>query len=70
MTRDVRPGERENEPEHDQAVALRAVCFGCGLERTDDPLIQGKGLSACLACGETRMVIDQPPGCDGQARNV
>ena len=70
MTWQAGPGETGSERGHDRRLVLRAVCFGCGLERTDDPLVEGKGLSACLACGETRMVIDDAPGRDWQARDA
>ena len=59
-----------NGSDRDEGPFLRAVCFGCGLERTDDPLVDGKGLSMCLACGETRMVIDQGLGRYGRARRA
>jgi hypothetical protein len=58
----ARPGETGSDPEHGQSPKLRAVCFGCGLERPDDPLVEDKGPSVCLACGESRMVIDGRPG--------
>jgi hypothetical protein len=54
--------ETGSDPEQGQSPKLRAVCFGCGLERADDPLVEEKGLSVCLACGESRMVIDGRPG--------
>jgi hypothetical protein len=40
---------------------LCAICFGCGLERTDSPLVHQDRLVACLACGDTRMIIDVRP---------
>jgi hypothetical protein len=42
----------------------RAICLGCGLESSSDPLVDGGRLSACLSCGETRMIIDQRVGAD------
>jgi hypothetical protein len=38
--------------------ALRAVCLGCGLERSE-PTVMDSRLSVCLACGDTRVVFDQ-----------
>jgi hypothetical protein len=45
---------------------LRAVCLGCGLERTDQPLVEGGDLAICLACGDVRVVFDHttPPRSD------
>jgi hypothetical protein len=40
---------------------LCAICFGCGLDRTDSPLVHRDRLTACLVCGDTRMVIDVRP---------
>lgn len=40
---------------------LCAICFGCGLERTDSPLVHRDRLVACLVCGDTRMIIDVRP---------
>jgi hypothetical protein len=40
---------------------LCAICFGCGLERTDSPLVHRDRLVACLVCGDTRIVIDGRP---------
>jgi hypothetical protein len=40
---------------------LCAICFGCGLERTDSPLVHRDRLMACLACGDTRIIIDVRP---------
>jgi hypothetical protein len=40
---------------------LCAICFGCGLERTDSPLVHRNRLVACLVCGDTRMIIDIRP---------
>jgi hypothetical protein len=53
----------EGEDSHDE-LELRAVCFGCGLERTENPVVKDGRPSACLVCGETRVVIDQRlPSC-------
>jgi hypothetical protein len=40
---------------------LCAICFGCGLERTDSPLVHRDRLVACLVCGDTRLIIDVRP---------
>jgi hypothetical protein len=40
---------------------LCAICFGCGLERTDSPLVHRDRRGACLVCGDTRMIIDVRP---------
>jgi hypothetical protein len=40
---------------------LCAICFGCGLERTDSPLVHRDRLVACLVCGDTRMIMDVRP---------
>jgi hypothetical protein len=70
MTQYVRREETGSEPGQRRGLNLRAVCFGCGLERSDDPLVDGKGLSLCLACGETRVVIDERPDREGQHWDV
>jgi hypothetical protein len=70
MTPQADQKERWNEPKSRQGPDLRAVCFGCGLERPDDPLIVGKGLSVCLVCGETRMVVDQRADGDWRRRDA
>jgi hypothetical protein len=38
---------------------LQAICFSCGLDRADDPLAHENAESACLVCGETRMIIER-----------
>jgi hypothetical protein len=40
---------------------LTAICFRCGLERTDHPLVHRNRLAACLSCGETRLIVDARP---------
>jgi hypothetical protein len=45
----------------DRGGRLRAFCLGCGLERTDQPLISDERLSICLVCGDTRVVFDLAP---------
>jgi hypothetical protein len=40
---------------------LCAICFGCGLERTDSPLVHRDREVACLVCGDARMIIDVRP---------
>jgi hypothetical protein len=45
---------------------LTAICFRCGLERTDHPLVHGNRLAACLACGETRLIVDVRPAREPQ----
>jgi hypothetical protein len=40
---------------------LCAICFGCGLERTDSPLVHRDREVACLVCRDARMIIDVRP---------
>jgi hypothetical protein len=57
---------------------LCAICFRCGLERTDSPLDHADYVAACLACGDTRVIIDArsprsragaPPAGEGRRRS-
>jgi hypothetical protein len=48
-------------PSEPATEELCAICFGCGLERTDAPLVHRDRLVGCLVCGDRRMVIDVRP---------
>jgi hypothetical protein len=54
-------GVQQPLPSNPGTEELCAICFGCGLERTDSPLVHRDRLVACLVCGDTRMIIDVRP---------